>query len=55
MRDIDIPNGAGAVGLGDDDIPTWSRGRWTYGSWPRPREVIGNDRAGISRRSTSLS
>ncbi len=56
MRDIDIPNGVGAVGFGEDDIPDLVEGTMKQQRLLAtcPREVTEDDIAGIFRRSMSL-
>ena len=45
MRDIDIPNGIGAVGYDEGDIRDWSRARSSSsGCWPPPREDVDRGR-----------
>ncbi|MGY2004150.1 hydroxyacid-oxoacid transhydrogenase [Blastococcus sp. SYSU DS1024] len=56
MRDIDIPNGVGAVGFGEGDVPDLVDGAMKQqrllATCPRP--VTEEDLAGIFRRSISL-
>ena len=56
MRDIDIPNGVGAVGFGENDIPDLVEGTMKQQRLLAtcPREVTEDDIAGIFRRSMSL-
>jgi alcohol dehydrogenase class IV len=56
MRDIDIPNGVGAVGFGEGDIPDLVEGTMKQQRLLAtcPREVTEDDIAGIFRRSMSL-
>ena len=56
MRDIDIPNGVGAVGFGEDDVPDLVEGAMKQQRLLAtcPREVTADDLAGIFRRSMSL-
>ena len=56
MRDIDIPNGVGAVGFGEDDIPDLVEGTMKQQRLlaTSPKEVTDDDIAGIFRRSMSL-
>jgi alcohol dehydrogenase class IV len=56
MRDIDIPNGVGAVGFGEDDVPDLVEGTMKQQRLLAtcPREVTEDDIAGIFRRSMSL-
>ncbi|MGY1914013.1 hydroxyacid-oxoacid transhydrogenase [Blastococcus sp. SYSU DS0973] len=56
MRDIDIPNGVGAVGFGEGDIPDLVDGAMKQQRLLAtcPREVTEDDLAGIFRRSMSL-
>ena len=56
MRDIDIPNGIGAVGFAEDDIPDLVEGTMKQQRLLAtcPREVTGDDIAGIFPRSMSL-
>jgi hydroxyacid-oxoacid transhydrogenase len=56
MRDIDIPNGVGAVGFGEGDIPGLVEGTMKQQRLLAtcPREVTEEDIAGIFRRSMSL-
>jgi hydroxyacid-oxoacid transhydrogenase len=56
MRDIDIPNGIGAVGYGENDIPDLVEGTMKQQRLlaTAPREVTEEDVAGIFRRSISL-
>jgi hydroxyacid-oxoacid transhydrogenase len=56
MRDIDIPNGVGAVGFGENDIPDLVQGTMKQQRLlaTSPREVTEDDIAGIFRRSMSL-
>jgi alcohol dehydrogenase class IV len=56
MRDIDIPNGVGAVGFDEGDIPDLVEGTMKQQRLlaTSPREVTEDDIAGIFRRSMSL-
>ncbi len=56
MRDIDIPNGVGAVGFGEADIPDLVEGTMKQQRLLAtcPKEVTEDDIAGIFRRSMSL-
>ncbi|MGY1827732.1 MULTISPECIES: hydroxyacid-oxoacid transhydrogenase [unclassified Blastococcus] len=56
MRDIDIPNGVGAVGFGEGDIPDLVDGAMKQQRLLAtcPRAVTEDDLAGIFRRSLSL-
>ncbi|SEL98502.1 Alcohol dehydrogenase, class IV [Blastococcus sp. DSM 46786] len=56
MRDIDIPNGVGAVGFGEGDIPDLVDGAMKQQRLLAtcPRAVTEDDLAGIFRRSISL-
>jgi alcohol dehydrogenase class IV len=56
MRDIDIPNGIGAVGFGEADIPDLVEGTMKQQRLLAtcPREVTEDDIAGIFSRSLSL-
>jgi hydroxyacid-oxoacid transhydrogenase len=56
MRDIDIPNGVGAVGFADGDIPDLVEGTMKQQRLLAtcPKEVTEDDIAGIFRRSMSL-
>ena len=56
MRDIDIPNGVGAVGFGEADIPDLVEGTMKQQRLLAtcPKEVTEDDIAGIFRRSLSL-
>jgi hydroxyacid-oxoacid transhydrogenase len=56
MRDIDIPNGVGAVGFGEGDIPDLVEGTMKQQRLLAtcPKEVTEDDIAGIFRRSMSL-
>jgi hydroxyacid-oxoacid transhydrogenase len=56
MRDIDIPNGIGAVGYGEDDVPDLVEGALKQQRLlaTAPKDVTGDDLAGIFRRSLSL-
>ncbi|MGY1847446.1 MULTISPECIES: hydroxyacid-oxoacid transhydrogenase [unclassified Blastococcus] len=56
MRDIDIPNGVGAVGFGESDIPDLVDGAMKQQRLLAtcPRAVTEDDLAGIFRRSLSL-
>jgi alcohol dehydrogenase class IV len=56
MRDIDIPNGVGAVGFGEDDIPDLVDGAMKQQRLlaTSPKDVTADDIAGIFRRSMSL-
>ncbi|MCF6507015.1 iron-containing alcohol dehydrogenase [Blastococcus sp. MG754426] len=56
MRDIDIPNGVGAVGFGEGDIPELVDGAMKQQRLLAtcPRAVTEDDLAGIFRRSISL-
>ncbi|MGY1724979.1 hydroxyacid-oxoacid transhydrogenase [Blastococcus sp. SYSU DS0533] len=56
MRDIDIPNGVGAVGFGEGDIPDLVDGAMKQQRLLAtcPRAVTEEDLAGIFRRSISL-
>jgi alcohol dehydrogenase class IV len=56
MRDVGIPNGVGAVGFGEGDIPELVAGTMKQQRLlaTSPREVTEEDVAGIFRRSMSL-
>jgi hydroxyacid-oxoacid transhydrogenase len=56
MRDIDIPNGIGAVGFAEADIPALAEGAMKQQRLlaTSPREVTEDDIAGIFTRSMSL-
>jgi hydroxyacid-oxoacid transhydrogenase len=56
MRDIGIPNGIGAVGYGEDDVPDLVEGALKQQRLlaTAPKDVTGDDLAGIFRRSISL-
>ena len=56
MRDIGIPNGVGAVGFGENDIPDLVEGTMKQQRLlaTSPREVTEDDVAGIFRRSMSV-
>jgi hydroxyacid-oxoacid transhydrogenase len=56
MRDIDIPNGVGAVGFDERDIPGLVEGTMKQQRLLAtcPREVTEEDIAGIFSRSMSL-
>ncbi|MCU1613486.1 MAG: adhfe [Frankiales bacterium] len=56
MRDIDIPNGIGAVGYGEGDIPDLVDGTMKQQRLlaTAPKDVSEDDVAGIFRRSISL-
>src|SRR3712207_9588267 len=56
MRDIDIPNGVGAVGFGEGDVPDLVEGTMKQQRLLAtcPREVTEDDVAGIFLRSMSL-
>ncbi|WP_456599159.1 hydroxyacid-oxoacid transhydrogenase [Blastococcus sp. SYSU DS0616] len=56
MRDIDIPNGVGAVGFGEGDVPDLVDGAMKQQRLLAtcPRAVTEDDLAGIFRRSLSL-
>jgi alcohol dehydrogenase class IV len=56
MRDIEIPNGVGAVGFDEGDIPDLVEGALKQQRLLAtcPREVTGDDLAGIFERSLSL-
>ena len=56
MRDIDIPNGIGAVGYTEDDVPDLVEGTMKQQRLlaTSPREVTEDDLAGIFTRSLSL-
>jgi alcohol dehydrogenase class IV len=56
MRDIDIPNGIGAVGFDEGDIPDLVEGTMKQQRLLAtcPREVTEDDIAGIFTRSLSL-
>lgn len=56
MRDIDIPNGVGAVGFGDADVDDLVEGAMKQQRLLAtcPKEVTADDLAGIFRRSMSL-
>jgi alcohol dehydrogenase class IV len=56
MRDIDIPNGIGAVGYEEDDIPDLVDGTMKQQRLlaTAPKDVTEDDLAGIFRRSMSL-
>lgn len=56
MRDIDIPNGVGAVGFGEGDIPDLVEGTMKQQRLLAtcPKEVAEDDIAGIFQRSLSL-
>ena len=56
MRDIDIPNGIGAVGFAEADIPDLVEGTMKQQRLlaTSPREVTEDDIAGIFQRSLSL-
>ncbi len=56
MRDIDIPNGVGAVGFGEGDIPDLVEGTMKQQRLLAtcPKEVTEDDIAGIFQRSMSL-
>ena len=56
MRDIDIPNGVGAVGFGEGDIPPLVEGAMKQQRLLAtcPRDVTEDDLAGIFRRSLAL-
>ena len=56
MRDIDLPNGVGAVGFGDADVDDLVEGAMKQQRLLAtcPKEVTADDLAGIFRRSMSL-
>jgi hydroxyacid-oxoacid transhydrogenase len=56
MRDIDIPNGVGAVGYDEGDIPDLVEGTMKQQRLlaTAPKDVTEDDLAGIFRRSISL-
>jgi alcohol dehydrogenase class IV len=56
MRDIDIPNGIGAVGYEEDDIPDLVDGTMKQQRLlaTAPKDVTEDDLAGIFRRSINL-
>jgi alcohol dehydrogenase class IV len=56
MREVDLPNGIGAVGFEDGDIPALVEGAMKQQRLLAtcPREVTEDDLAGIFRRSMSL-
>jgi alcohol dehydrogenase class IV len=56
MRDIDIPNGIGAVGYGEDDVDGLVEGTMKQQRLlaTAPKDVTEDDVAGIFRRSLSL-
>jgi alcohol dehydrogenase class IV len=56
LRDIDIPNGIGAVGYEEDDIPDLVEGTMKQQRLlaTAPKDVTEDDLAGIFRRSISL-
>jgi alcohol dehydrogenase class IV len=56
MRDIDIPNGVGAVGFGEADVDDLVEGAMKQQRLLAtcPKEVTAEDLAGIFRRSMSL-
>src|SRR3954451_23849354 len=56
MRDIDLPNGIGAVGYGEGDVDDLVEGALKQQRLlaPAPKDVTGDDLAGIFRRSISL-
>ena len=56
MRDIDIPNGVGAVGFGENDIPDLVEGTMKQQRLlaTAPKDVTEDDLAGIFRRSITL-
>ena len=56
MRDIDLPNGVGAVGFGDADVDDLVEGALKQQRLLAtcPKEVTADDLAGIFRRSMSL-
>jgi alcohol dehydrogenase class IV len=56
MRDIEIPNGIGAVGFGEGDIPDLVDGTMKQQRLLAtcPRDVTEDDLAGIFRRSIEL-
>jgi hydroxyacid-oxoacid transhydrogenase len=56
MRDIDIPNGLGAVGYGEDDVDDLVEGTLKQQRLlaTAPKEVTDDDLAGIFRRSLSI-
>ncbi|MCA1712122.1 MAG: iron-containing alcohol dehydrogenase [Actinobacteria bacterium] len=56
MRDIGIPNGIGAVGFEEDDVPSLVEGALKQQRLLAtcPREVTGEDLAGIFERSVEL-
>jgi alcohol dehydrogenase class IV len=56
MRDIDLPNGLGAVGYGEDDVDDLVEGALKQQRLltTAPKEVTDDDLAGIFRRSLSI-
>ena len=56
MRDIDIPNGIGAVGYEEDDIPDLVDGAMKQQRLlaTAPKDVTEDDLAGIFRRAITL-
>jgi hydroxyacid-oxoacid transhydrogenase len=56
MRDIDIPNGIGAVGFGEGDVPSLVEGAMKQQRLLAtcPREVTEDDLAGVFTRSVEL-